>query len=104
MHLLFLLYKLTQLIISNQLETDINDDLFDGICIVKNSKTEENLENLLEQYREANCFRENKRAFYKEYQDTSSEEVSNNEKLFIHAFNHAYEEEKKLVKKYFINE
>ena len=96
------LYKVMQLVSSNEQEATINDNLYDGICAVNYSKTEENLENLLGQYQVANHFRKNKKAFYNEFQMTPLEKISSNEQLYIHAFNQAYEEEKKLVKKYFI--
>lgn len=96
------LYKWMQCIISSQQDSTINEDLLDGICIVNARKEEEDLENLLKQYQEANRFKENKKAFLKEYQTTSMNELSNNEKLYIHAYNDAYEKEKKLVKEYTI--
>lgn len=94
-------YKIMQLMTSKQQEAEINDDIYDGICVVSYLKNEENLEKLLEQYNITNQFRESKDAFFHETQTTPFEEISTNEKLYIHAFNHAYEEEKKLVKKYF---
>ena len=94
-------YKFIQLISSYEKEAIINDDLYEGFFITNTTKNEENLEYLLNQYKAANRFRESKNAFQHEYHKGETSELSNNELLYIHAFNQAYEEEKKLVKKHF---
>ena len=92
-------YKITELISSFQKEKEINQDLLEGIQAVLHSLEEQELIDLLKQNQEANIFRENQRAYVDAYDNTTMGEISPNEKLYIHALNRAYQEEKKYLKK-----
>lgn len=93
-------YKTLEAITSFDKEKEINDDLLIGMEIVRDSNKEKDLESLLKQHREAYIFRENKEAYLREYIVSDAGILSPNERLYIHAYNYAYQNEKKLVKQY----
>ncbi len=93
-------YKVIEFVTSYQKECEVNKDLLKGIQTVVHSHDETDLGYLLRQYQEASLFHDSRRAYLDEYHHTTTGELSPNEKLYIHAFHNAYQEEKKLVKQY----
>ena len=93
-------YKTNELFHVCDLDVKVNDFLRQGLLQVVLFKKEEDLACLLEQYEIANQFRNSKDSFIDSFHKTSIDEITNNEKLFIHAYHHAYEKEKQLVKRY----
>ena len=93
-------YKLCEFIGNYQRVEDLFSDLLNGIKKLICFHQEEDLVCLLEQYQTTNLFLNSKKAYEDSYRNTIRGELSPNEKLYIHATHHAYDEEKKLVKRY----
>lgn len=93
-------YKIRELIWNYEVVSELQEDLLVGIEQLIRGKKEEDLRNLLNQYQLNQIFLDTKKAYEEAYHTTRKGELSPNEKLYIHATHHAYEEEKKLVKKY----
>ena len=70
------------------------------IFYIINYKTREesHLNSLLNQHKEASIFRENQNAYFHSYIEAPYVVLYPNEKLYIYAYHHAYQEEKKFVK------
>ena len=94
-------YKSSEAFKSLKWEREVNTDFLFSIKRVNDCKKEERLAILLKQYKEAIRFHSSKDAYIEAYHNTQLGEVSSDERLFIHAFHRAYEEEKKLVKEQF---
>jgi len=96
-------YKMVQFVQSIQKGKEINVDLLNGIDYVMETSQESDLNILLQQYKEANIFRDNQDAYMKAYQDSISGEISVSERMYSHAFQNAYDREqilnKSLIKK-----
>ena len=92
-------FKMLEYARSFKQEADINDDLLNGLDIVSERKQETDLDILLRQYEEGNIFRSNQVAFMEAYEKTETGVVSFDERMYMNAFQRAYQREKELVKK-----
>lgn len=79
-------------------EKEMNEDCLDGLDVVIDHKQETDLDILLRQYQESNIFRSNQIAFMEEYKKSTPGIITTRERMYMNAFENAYQREKELKK------
>lgn len=92
--------KMIKFIDSIAREGEINEDLLFGLELVDDTRSEAELDTLLNQHREAAIYRDNQDAFIDSYKDSSYGSLSNNDTVYINCMERAYFRVKELVKEY----
>ena len=91
-------YKMLHYARSIKQEKEINEDCMNGLDIVIEEKQETDLDILLRQYQESNIFHSNQVAFLEAYKESTPGVITTRERMYLNAFNNAYQREKELVK------
>ena len=92
--------KMVEFIESIYMEQEINEDLLLGLDKIETERNETELDILLKQHREASVFRDNKDAFYTEYNNSKKGVISDSESAYMDSMDRSYIREKELVKRY----
>jgi len=83
-----------------RMEEEINEDLLEGLGVIEKTKSEQDLDILLNQHREASIFRDNQDAFCDSYIESKTGRITDSEVAFMNSTERAFIREKNLVKKY----
>ena len=92
--------KILTFLESAKLEKEINDDLTNGFERVEKNKSEDDLDILLKQHREAVIFRNNQDSFVKLYRYGQIGIMTNCEIIYMDCMDRSFIREKELVKEY----
>ena len=91
--------KMIKFVRSFKSEKDINTDVLNGFDVVLENKEATDLDILLEQLEESRIFRTNRDAFMRAYGDSVYGVFSTEERMYMRAYERAYDREKELCKK-----
>lgn len=91
-------YKMIAYANSFKQEKEINEDCLNGLDVILEKKQETDLDILLRQYQESIIFGNNQMAFMEAYKKSSPGVITMEERMYMNAFQKAYQREKELVK------